>query len=84
MNQDHADILRGYNGFKQRTIALNAIKIGKAKNKRVQLVKRLVNKGYDLQMMGIRCLKEFLRDCKDHDLTRKDKEEIKSRAIEKV
>jgi len=42
----------------------------KAENKRVQLIKRLVNKGFDYQMMGVRALKDFLRDCRDEDFER--------------
>lgn len=68
LNQDHSDIFKGYNSFKQRALAIEGIKIGKARNNKQQLIKRLINKGYDLQIMAIRSLKDYLKECKDQDL----------------
>ena len=57
---DKAYLLCGYNGLKQRAMMLNGVGMGDAQMKKIQLIKRLTNKGYNLQVMAANCLQEFL------------------------
>merc|ERR1712151_1401650 len=59
-DKDAAYILAGYNGLKQRALMLNGVGIGDAEMKKIQLIKRLTNQGYNLQGMAANGLKEFL------------------------
>merc|ERR1711963_1371676 len=59
-DKDASYILAGYNGLKQRALMLNGVGMGDAAMKKVQLIKRLANKGYNLQVMAANAIKEFL------------------------
>merc|ERR1712014_452064 len=59
-DKDAAFILAGYNGLKQRALMLNGVGMGDAEMKKIQLIKRLTNQGYNLQVMAANGLKEFL------------------------
>merc|ERR1711881_818657 len=59
-DKDAAYILAGYNGLKQRALMLNGVGMGDAAMKKIQLIKRLTNQGYNLQVMAANGLKEFL------------------------
>merc|ERR1711975_165477 len=59
-DKDAAFILAGYNGLKQRALMLNGVGMGDAGMKKVQLIKRLTNQGYNLQVMAANAIKEFL------------------------
>merc|ERR1711963_13458 len=59
-DKDASYILAGYNGLKQRALMLNGVGMGDAAMKKVQLIKRLANKGYNLQVMACNALQEFL------------------------
>jgi Pyruvate/2-oxoacid:ferredoxin oxidoreductase gamma subunit len=59
-DSDKAYLLCGYNGLKQRALMLNGVGMGDAQMKKIQLIKRLTNKGYNLQVMAANCLQEFL------------------------
>merc|ERR1712130_217545 len=50
----------GYNGLKQRALMLSGVGMGDAAMKKIQLIKRLTNQGYNLQVMAANGLKEFL------------------------
>merc|ERR1711981_87397 len=47
--------LMAYNGMKQRCLMLNGVGMGDAGMKKCQLIKRLTNQGYNLQVMGVNC-----------------------------
>merc|ERR1711874_788716 len=53
-------ILMAYNQMKQRMLMLNGVGLGDSEMKKVQLIKRLTNQGFNLQVMAINALKEFL------------------------
>jgi len=57
---DSAFVLCAYNGLKQRCIMLNGIGLGDSEMKKLQFIKRLMNKGYNLQVKAINGIKEFL------------------------
>merc|ERR1711977_528808 len=59
-DKDAAYVLAGYNGLKQRALMLSGVGMGDAEMKKLQLIKRLTNQGYNLQVMAANGLKEFL------------------------
>merc|ERR1711948_147411 len=59
-DKDASYLLAGYNGLKQRALMLNGVGMGDAAMKKIQLIKRLTNQGYNLQVMAANGLKEFL------------------------
>merc|ERR1711972_1197512 len=66
-DQDAAFMLAGYNGLKQRAMMLNGVGMGDSEMKKIQLIKRLTNKGYNLQVMAANALKEFLASERDRE-----------------
>merc|ERR1712039_123821 len=59
-DKDASFMLMAYNGLKQRALMLNGVGMGDAEMKKIQLIKRLTNKGYNLQVMAANALQEFL------------------------
>merc|ERR1711881_282285 len=59
-DKDASYMLMAYNQLKQRMLMLNGVGLGDAEMKKVQLIKRLTNQGYNLQVMAANALKEFL------------------------
>merc|ERR1712226_575848 len=59
-DKDAMYLLAGYNGLKQRALMLRGVGMGDAGMKKVQLIKRLTNQGYNLQVMAANGIKEFL------------------------
>merc|ERR1711979_8413 len=66
-DKDAAYILAGYNGLKQRALMLSGVGMGDAAMKKIQLIKRLTNQGYNLQVMAANGLKEFLASERDRE-----------------
>merc|ERR1712194_781418 len=52
--------LMAYNQMKQRMLMLNGVGLGDGEMKKCQLIKRLTNQGYNLQVMAVNCVREFL------------------------
>merc|ERR1711935_44114 len=52
--------LMAYNGMKQRANMLNGVGMGDSQMKKIQLIKRLTNQGYNMQVMAANALQEFL------------------------
>merc|ERR1711957_347224 len=59
-DKDAMFTMMAYNAMKQRCLMLNGVGMGDAGMKKCQLIKRLTNQGYNLQVMGINCIREFL------------------------
>merc|ERR1712149_140289 len=59
--------LMAYNQMKQRMLMLNGVGLGDAGMKKVQLIKRLTNQGYNLQVMAANAIKEFLVSERDRE-----------------
>merc|ERR1712110_746814 len=59
-DKDASYLLAGYNGLKQRAMMLNGVGMGDSEMKKIQLIKRLTNQGYNLQVMAANALQEFL------------------------
>merc|ERR1711912_113742 len=66
-DKDAQYVLAGYNGLKQRALMLNGVGMGDAEMKKIQLIKRLTNQGYNLQVMAANALKEFLESERDRE-----------------
>merc|ERR1711959_14540 len=66
-DKDAAFMLAGYNGLKQRALMLNGVGMGDSEMKKVQLIKRLTNQGYNLQVMAANAIKEFLASERDRE-----------------
>merc|ERR1712166_919667 len=59
-DKDAMFTLMAYNAMKQRMNMLNGVGMGDAGMKKCQLIKRLTNQGYNLQVMAVNCVREFL------------------------
>merc|ERR1711981_396179 len=59
-DKDANFMLMAYNQMKQRCLMLNGVGMGDAGMKKVQLIKRLTNQGYNLQVMAVNAVREFL------------------------
>merc|ERR1712084_13108 len=57
-------ILMAYNGMKQRALMLSGVGMSNTEMLKIQLIKRLTNKGYNLQVMGVNAIREFLTDAR--------------------
>merc|ERR1711957_177807 len=63
-DKDKMFILMAYNGLQQRAAMLNGVGMNNTEQLKIQLIKRLTNKGYNMQVMGINCTREFLKDAR--------------------
>merc|ERR1712224_192462 len=57
-DKDASYMLMAYNAMKQRCLMLNGVGMGDAGMKKVQLIKRLTNQGYNLQVMAVNAVRE--------------------------
>merc|ERR1712167_365378 len=53
--------LMAFNGLKQRALMLSGVGMGDAQMKKIALIKRLTNQGFNLQCMAVNQLFEFLK-----------------------
>merc|ERR1712195_233836 len=61
-DKDAMFTLMAYNAMKQRMNMLNG-----AGMEKYQLIKRLTNQGYNLQVMGVNCIREFLTSARNDE-----------------
>merc|ERR1712021_126051 len=80
-DKDAMFTLMAYNAMKQRMNMLNGVGMGDAGMKKCQLIKRLTNQGYNLQVMGVNCLREFLTSERDRE--EREREEYERQQKEK-
>merc|ERR1712060_897215 len=59
-DKDAQFTLMAYNAMKQRMNMLNGVGMGDAGMKKCQLIKRLTNQGYNLQVMAVNAVREYL------------------------
>merc|ERR1719238_1045045 len=59
--------LMAYNGLQQRAAMLNGAGMSNTEMMKIQLIKRLTNKGYNMQVMGVNAIREFLTDARYQD-----------------
>merc|ERR1711877_73602 len=74
-------ILMAYNQMKQRMLMLNGVGLGDAEMKKVQLIKRLTNQGYNLQVMAVNAVREYLTSERDRE--EREREEYERQQKEK-
>merc|ERR1711957_347829 len=63
-DKDKMFTLMAYNGLQQRAAMLNGAGMSNTEMLKIQLIKRLTNKGYNMQVMGVNCIREFLKDAR--------------------
>merc|ERR1712070_1182777 len=73
--------LMAYNALKQRCLMLNGVGMGDAGMKKVQLIKRLTNQGYNLQVMAVNAVREYLTSERDRE--EREREEYERQQKEK-
>merc|ERR1711976_122621 len=66
-DQQAKHILMAYNGLQQRAAMLNGVGMNNTEMLKIQLIKRLTNRGYNLQVMGVNAIREFLTDARYQD-----------------
>merc|ERR1712151_1450847 len=66
-DKDASYMLMAYNAMKQRMLMLNGVGMGDAGMKKVQLIKRLTNQGYNLQVMAVNAVREYLASERDRE-----------------
>merc|ERR1712160_168339 len=66
-DKDAMFTLMAYNAMKQRMNMLNGVGMGDAGMKKCQLIKRLTNQGYNLQVMAVNCVREFLTSARNDE-----------------
>jgi triphosphoribosyl-dephospho-CoA synthetase len=83
-------ILCAYNGLVQRCAMLNGVGMDNSQQKKIQLIKRLTSKGYNLQVMACNGLQEFLASERraeeaarlEHERQQKEKDRILRRIMD--
>merc|ERR1712083_610258 len=78
---DASYMLMAYNAMKQRMLMLNGVGMGDAGMKKVQLIKRLTNQGYNLQVMAVNSIREYLTSERDRE--EREREEFERQQKEK-
>jgi hypothetical protein len=89
-DQEARFTLCAYNSLVQRCAMLNGVGMDNAEQKKIQLIKRLTSKGYNLQVMACNSLQEFLsserdreeRDRLAYEQQQKDKKRILGRIMD--
>jgi len=61
-DKDAMNVMTAYNSMKQRANMLNGVGMGDAQMKKLVLVKRLTNQGYNMQVQAINAYLDFLKD----------------------
>merc|ERR1712159_504436 len=80
-DKDASYMLMAYNAMKQRMLMLNGVGMGDAGMKKCQLIKRLTNQGYNLQVMAVNAVREFLSSERDRE--EREREEFERQQKEK-
>merc|ERR1712110_1015045 len=80
-DKDAQFTLMAYNAMKQRMNMLNGVGMGDAGMKKCQLIKRLTNQGYNLQVMAVNAVREYLTS--ERDAEERAREEYERQQKEK-
>merc|ERR1712046_169332 len=83
-DKDASYTLMAYNQMKQRILMLNGVGLGDAEMKKTQLIKRLTNQGYNLQVMAANALKEFLASERDREEREREEYERQQREKDRI
>merc|ERR1712156_852059 len=66
-DKDSRYLLQAYNSLKERMLMLNGIGVGNDVQKKMSLIKRLTNKGYNMQTMAINAYLDWLKYEREQD-----------------
>merc|ERR1712062_15195 len=66
-DKEASHLMMAYNGMKERCNMLNGVGMGDAQQKKISLIKRLTNKGYNMQVMAINAYQDFLKWAREED-----------------
>merc|ERR1712232_197533 len=80
-DKDKQFTMMAYNALKQRMLMMNGVGLGDAEMKKVQLIKRLTNKGHNFQVMAVNATREFL--VSERDREEREREEYERQQKEK-
>merc|ERR1712216_1086393 len=83
-DKDAQFTLMAYNQLKQRMLMLNGVGMGDAGMKKVQLIKRLTNQGYNLQVMAVNAVREYLTSERDKNVREKSSKDNKEKRTESL
>merc|ERR1719498_1946923 len=83
-DKDANFILMAYNQIKQRCLMLNGVGMGDAGMKKVQLIKRLTNQGYNLQVMAVNAVREYLTSERDREEREREEYERQQREKDRI
>ena len=89
-DKDANFLLMAYNSLKERCNMLNGIGLGDSQMKKIQLIKRLTNQGYNMQVLAINSYLDFLKDerekerlaAEEAERQRKEKDRILRRVMD--
>merc|ERR1712226_401339 len=75
--------MMAYNGLKQRALMLAGVGMGDGQMKKIALIKRLTNQGFNLQAMAVNQLMEFLKaERLEYERQQKEKDRILRRIMD--
>merc|ERR1711975_55812 len=83
-DKDASYILMAYNAMKQRMLMLNGVGMGDAGMKKCQLIKRLTNQGYNLQVMAVNAVREYLTSERDREEREREEYERQQREKDRI
>merc|ERR1711975_81508 len=83
-DKDASYMLMAYNAMKQRMLMLNGVGMGDAGMKKCQLIKRLTNQGYNLQVMAVNAVREYLTSERDREEREREEYERQQREKDRI
>merc|ERR1712226_1514553 len=83
-NKDQQFVLKAYNGLKERCNLLNGVGMGDAQQKKINLIKRLTNKGYNLQVLAINAYKDFLKSERERERLEAEEEARRQKEKDRI
>merc|ERR1712087_1102140 len=83
-DKDKQYTLMAYNGMKQRALMLAGVGMSNTEMLKIQLIKRLTNKGYNLQVMGVNAIREFLTSERDREEREREEYERQQREKDRI
>merc|ERR1711976_692543 len=83
-DKDASYTLMAYNQLKQRWLMMNGVGLGDSEMKKVQLIKRLTNQGYNLQVMGVNSVREHLTSERDREEREREEYERQQREKDRI
>merc|ERR1739848_729192 len=89
-DKDAKFTMMAYNGIKQRALMLSGVGMSNVEQLKIQLIKRLTNKGYNMQVMAVNAIREWLTDQRyqdelarlEHERQQKEKDRILRRIMD--